>query len=253
MVLTGLKNARPEGAPPHPFPAPIGRQTSPGTAACRIGRAGADQNALSTLCGASTTGPRGALGADVGADVRAVGGDRVGVAVEVAQRQVRQRVRRRCADAPRSSPTARTAPRARRAPSVGRRQRDAARQPGDDRAEAPGGGEPQHAALARPRAPGTAGRASPAPPPWRTSPPISANTTSSRSCSAANAPTRNGGAWLVTNRTGRLTAPKLRAVQQAPARGSRSALVPRLRPSARADVVAASERSVCDLERPRGA
>jgi hypothetical protein len=33
---------------------------------------------------------------------------------------------------------------------VGRRQRDAARQPGDHRAEPPGGGEPQHRALARP-------------------------------------------------------------------------------------------------------
>src|SRR5215213_4463616 len=57
----------------------------------------------------------------------------------------------------------------------------------------------------------------PAPPPWRTSPPISANTTSSRSCSFANAPTRNGGAWLVTNRTGRLTAAPPR--RRPPSRG----------------------------------
>ena len=100
--------------------------------------------------------------------------------------------------------------RARRGARVGGGQRDAAREPGDHRAVAPGGGEPRDAALRRPQRPGTGSSPSAsAPPPWRTSPPISANTTSSRSCSAANAPTRNGGAWLVTNRTGRRSPQRL--------------------------------------------
>ena len=73
-------------------------------AARRRGSAGADQNASSTLCGASTTGAAGALGAHVGRDVRPVGGDRVGVAVEVAQRQVGERVRRGARVAPDRGP-----------------------------------------------------------------------------------------------------------------------------------------------------
>ena len=85
---------------------------------------------------------------------------------------------------------------------VGGGQRDAARQPGDDGAEAARGGEPADARAGVGRTTGNGGSPPAIAPPWRTPPPTSANTTSSASCSAANAPMRNAGAWLVTKRTG---------------------------------------------------
>ena len=170
--------------------------------AWRRGAAGALQNASSTLCGASTTGPRAPLRAHVGGDVRAVGGDRVRVAVDVAQRQVGERVRGGARVAPDRRPQHERDARGARA-GVGGGQRDAARQPGHHGAEAPGGGERGRSPAALGRSTGNGGGSAAAAPPWRSSPPTSANTTSSAACSAAKAPIRKAGAWLVTNRTGR--------------------------------------------------
>ncbi len=102
-----------------------------------------------------------ALGAHVGRDVRPVGRDRVGVAVERAQRQVGERVRGGARMRPDRRPEHERHARAARA-QPRRGQRHTAREPGDDRAIAPGRREPQHAALARaqhgerrPRGPGS--------------------------------------------------------------------------------------------------
>ncbi len=81
--------------------------------------------------------------------MRAVRGDRVGVAVDVAQRQVGERVRRGAGVAPDRGPEdERDACPARAEVRGG--QRDAPREAGDDGAEAARRGEPADAALGRP-------------------------------------------------------------------------------------------------------
>ena len=148
--------------------------------------------------------PARALGAHVGADVRAVGGDRVRAAVEVAQRQVRERVRGGSRVRPDRRPE-----HERDTGAAGRRRTQPGSATRPDSPAITARKRPEAASRTTPRwlgrTTGNGRSPPPAPPPCRTSPPMSANTTSSRSCSAANAPTRNGGAWLVTNRTGRLT------------------------------------------------
>src|SRR5215207_9611248 len=89
------------------------------------------------------------LRAHVGGHVRPVGGDRVGVAVDVAQRQVGERVRRGSGMTPDRRPEDERHARLARA-EVGGRERDAAGEAGDDRAVAAGRGELEDAALARP-------------------------------------------------------------------------------------------------------
>ena len=122
------------------------------------------------------------------------------------------------ADGARSSPRARTG-RGDAGADVGRGRATRPARPATT-PEAPGRGEPQHAALGRAQQRGTGARRPRRARAVATPPPISAKTTSSRSCSAANAPTRKAGAWLVTNRSG--PAGRRRSSQRRPRRPRRS-------------------------------
>ena len=89
-----------------------------------------------------------ALAPDVGRHVRPVGRDRVRAAVEVAERQVGEGVRGRARVAPDRRPQHERHAGGTGA-GVGRREGDAPREAGHDRAEAPGGGEPEDGPLRR--------------------------------------------------------------------------------------------------------
>jgi hypothetical protein len=116
-------------------------------AAIRRGR-GAPERTVDRLRGLEHRALR-TLGAHVGADVRAVGGDRVRVAVDVAQREVGERVRRGSRVGPDRRPQhERDA--AGPGTHVGRRKCDAAADARDHGAVAAGGGDPGDRPLRRP-------------------------------------------------------------------------------------------------------
>ena len=143
----------------------------------------------------------GMLAVDVGADVGAVGDDRVGVAVDVAQRQVGQRVRGGARVAPDRRPE-HEGDACCACARVGGRERRPARDPGDHGAVAAGRGDPGDRPLRR----GDHGEGQFLGSSAAAVAKIAADQREDdvlvRSWSAANAPIRNGGAWFVTNRTG---------------------------------------------------